>query len=342
MSTLQAQPVRRQSTVDYDGAGLSAAPYSQMARVTHTSKVDQHIPRRRLAMGAEGTYYNNGHIVDRMFDMIFPDLVLQRSGAAETFATGNRTGHYQRVFGCMNGLRENPAEDKELVVQKYRLAGVAQGGAKFKGDVPNQEHIATTVGGSVSLFNNGPTHIFAGDELWWDIPDRDENGNAVGFVRRPDDPPGKIPAVVIKRYDPTVHAPSSKALLEAEYRKDSANLLSPDKRGKNNTTHYFDCIVRMTLLLEAGEAASGEQADEVIAMYNDANRRQRVFDALTSRNPIANADEYNRLFGNFFAEFVTASAAYQSHITGRKFAKATSNCPPGKRVDVTLGSYRMT
>lgn len=353
------------SEVDPSGAGIEPAPYSQVGRVTHNARVDSFSVAERLALGNVGTYYNQSVVADRMFNIDKPELCLQRVGRTEEFRTGGRVGFHAVVFSSMNALREKSDQPKHAIVKKYRLEGIAQSTVKFHGDKANTEILSLVTGGTHSLWNTGTERISAGDEVWWDIPDRDEKGNAYGYTPRKDAPQGKIPACVIKPYRPDVHGPDAVKQLDyvrnAGYKNtDGENFLDRTDMSKyGHLAHVFDCMVRLialgTNIEEIALGTNNEKekkgfqlnvdAEKTLKCLNDKNLRKEILEFLVdskTKTQEFNDSAFSKDYGNIFSQTVNCFAEHINYIACRKFGKATSNCDPGNMFDVVLGTYRFS
>ena len=192
------------------------------------------------------------------------------------------------------------------------------------------------------MLNNSQETIYAGDELWWDPPRKDADGRATGYIARPT-APKKIPAYIVRRYDPTVHAPDSRDQFTDLW---NSGVLQPHQAsvsGSNSSpaSVLFDTLVRLHVL---SSNAGGQNKAAAINAVNDLSTRRSVYDALlTVPKDNANRD-FNRLFvsgeGGMLATFMAACSTHIGFITSRKFAKATSTAGPGEQVDVVYGGYR--
>lgn len=339
---------RAYSEVDPDGAGIEPAPYSQVGRVTHNARVDAFSVAERLSLGAHGTYYQQALVEDRMFNIDKPEPVLQRVGRVEEFRTGGRVGFHASVFSSMNALREKKGTQKHKVVEKYRLAGIAQSTVKFHGDRANTDFLSVTTGGTHTLWNTGTERIAAGDEVWWDIPDVGPDGTATGYTPRRDAPRGKIPAVVIKPYRPDVHGPA--ALPQLIYAQNEPNNALVDRTKLSDAghlEHMFDCMMRFVALGVGSVNAKREfslNPQATMDALNDDVLRTQVLEFLINSKDTTDAltPEYNAAYGNLFSNAVNCFAEHINYIGCRKFGKATSNCDPGNPFDIVLGTYRLS
>lgn len=345
---------RGYSEMDPDGAGLEVAPFAQLGRVTYTARFDAFGVAERLALGSANTYYANSLTEDRMFNIDQREMLLQGVGKVKEFRTGGRVGFYSKVFSSMNSLKENANTPKHVVVSRYRLAGVAQSTVRVTGDQPNTEFVAVTTGGTHSLWNSGTERISAGDEIWWDIPDKDAKGNAKGYKNRPTAPRGKIPAVVIRPYRPDVHGPAALKQLDwvrnnnfAEYGSKVSFLDRAQLRKQGHLGVMFDHMMRLVALGTNADVATGalnvDVAQTMGALANQRLRQNVMLFLLDSKKFAGDKSvSFKAAYGNLFSNTVNAFAAHINYIGCRKFGRATTNADPGKLFDAVLGTYRMS
>jgi hypothetical protein len=359
---------RSYSEVDPSGANIEQSPYSQLGRVTYTAELDTDSVTERVRMGPEGTYYRNTTVEPRVFDVVAPDLLLQRSGQVVEYAQSGTVGHYTKVFASMNSLRDDDVLPKWRMIQKLRFAGVAQGGVEFVDDKPLSQHIAVTTGGSHTIFNNGIEPIMAGDELYWDIPDKDTQGRAVGFRPRRDDARGRIPAVIVRPYHPDIHGGISKSIISDIMNNtnpintnDGPELLLDSTFNRPEPISVlFDALVRFAAMIQANAAAPSSNvrvvsntnmitATNALAKSGPSSAagavqgrafRQKIINLFLNPDFYGYSGNTASDYTNIFVEMMNCFAANMSHVSSRKFAKATSNATPGKPVDVVLGTYR--
>lgn len=345
---------RKGNPADPTGAGVNQSPYSQVGEVVHTAYLDTSAVSERLSLKGFGAYYTQPALRGDEFDALMPDLLVQMEGKQQEFAAGGRIGFYSLVLPCLNALRVDPRTPKHKVIKMLRLAGVAQGGVKWKNDRPNSESIAVCTGGSHTIVNTGTERIHAGDELYWDVPTRHpRTGEAIDYTPRLDAPEHQIP-LAVRPYKPSVHGPDAVArLADARVNADvsrgptTASLIDRTRLEEegDDLSHYFDCLMKFVALGVAIDPQTGA-IDEDVALdtLNDGTTREAVLNALVNDVPgqTQRAADFNREFGHLFRNTAVCAAEHVAFIGNRKFAKATSNSDPGKNVDVVLGTYRLS
>jgi len=338
---------RAYSETDPDGANIDSPPFPQMARVTHTAEMDTMGVTERIRVPALDLYYSGATVAPKVFDAIAPDLLLQKSGEVRQFKQGGTINHYTRVFSSMNSLQEDPNLTHYELVQKLRFAGTAQGGVSYEEDRPNSNYIAVTTGGSHSIPNNGVEHIMSGDELWWDPPQKDPiTGQATGYTLRKDDPPGKIPAAVVRPYKADLHGGTSlRAVREMSIRypqmfTDATTVTS----GSDPLYQLFHSLVKFAAMAQQidlnTEVDKSKKAD---ALLKRSDFRQSVLNLFLTPEKAgfnAAASTEAKQFASIYVEMMNAFAANMNYISGRKFGKALSNAAPGKSLDIVFGTYR--
>lgn len=349
MTSLLSAPSAAPRVVADNGYNLDNNPYSQVGRVTYTAEIEHAPVTERLRMGPEGCYYGNTGVEPRTFDVDKPDLMLQKSGEVQMYASGGTLSHMTKVFGVMNALRMDQTLMRWQLISKLRFAGAAQSQVKFLEDSPSPNNLSMTVGGTHSVMNNGFEHIMAGDEVYWDIPDVaiGPNGEriATGFYLRKTDPKGRIPAAVVRPYRSDVHGGVSLAMLNEIVKNPIAGpdyFTDPAKASASPVSLLFDALARFAAMSQVigEEGTAAERVENASARAASPEFRAAVLQMFVDPKAAGYSGFAAKDFSNIFVEMMNAFAENMNHVSSRKFGKALTNGSPGHNFDILFGVYR--
>lgn len=250
-------------------------------------------------------YQNADLKTDGAFDFRNPELALIHLNQ-KSLMNNQKSSRTPFVISCLSAILKNEGgmppqaangrytlkqleRMRRKAMKNFALAGIVQGSVKVNTENPRAQEVSINCGGLMSIVNTGTQIIRAGDELYWDFPKIDQNGQAdkTDYTTPPYyNDQNKIP-VVVRRYK----------------HEDAARMIPGEVEDETDDAKAMEAA--LTALLAKVNASSVKEAllsDEMQAFVRPVMRvqgklRSRIF--ATAKQSAAPGKKVAVVFGNY-------------------------------------------